>query len=129
MSSAPLPASSPSSIAALPIGSAGAPAHAAEGDIPAHPNDLVYEEREFDPPEASDYRRVIAGGTPIYIAEDHDFPLIDLTIRVRTGSYLEPADKIGLASMTGSTKAVNAASAIRLFSRSRPPNIRSIDQR
>lgn len=76
-------------------------ATAAEGIAP-HPRDLVYKDRDYTPPQAKDYRHVLSNGVVAYIAEDHDFPLFNISITVRTGSYLEPADKIGLADMTGS---------------------------
>ncbi|WP_069130629.1 M16 family metallopeptidase [Rhodohalobacter halophilus] len=40
-------------------------------------------------------------GIKFYLVEDRELPLINLNVRVRTGSFLEPDSKIGLASMTG----------------------------
>ena len=40
-------------------------------------------------------------GIRFYLVEDRELPLINLNVRVRTGSFLDPADKIGRASMTG----------------------------
>jgi predicted Zn-dependent peptidase len=37
----------------------------------------------------------------IYLLEDHELPVVSGSIRVRTGNLLEPADKVGLASITG----------------------------
>jgi predicted Zn-dependent peptidase len=37
----------------------------------------------------------------LYLAEDHQFPLVELSATIDAGSIYEPADKIGLASMTG----------------------------
>jgi zinc protease len=37
----------------------------------------------------------------IYLLEDRTLPLIEGSVLVRTGSQYEPADKIGLASLTG----------------------------
>ena len=38
----------------------------------------------------------------VYIAEDPTLPLVNISLVVRTGGYLEPAGKAGLASLTGS---------------------------
>jgi predicted Zn-dependent peptidase len=38
----------------------------------------------------------------VYLLEDHELPLITLNAMIRTGTWLDPADKIGLAAMTGS---------------------------
>jgi len=40
-------------------------------------------------------------GIRFYLVEDRELPLINLNVRVRTGSFLDPADKIGRASLTG----------------------------
>ena len=77
------------------------PVPEASGDIPARPESLVYDEFRFDLPDGSEYRRTIAGGIPVYVAEDHTFPLVSIRITLRQGSYLEPADKVGLAGLTG----------------------------
>ncbi len=54
---------------------------------------------DFDVPEP---RRVeLDNGMVVMLLEDHELPLIDVIARVRTGARLEPADKVGLASLTG----------------------------
>lgn len=40
-------------------------------------------------------------GMKLFLVEDHDYPTIDFRAMIRTGSIYEPADKIGLASITG----------------------------
>ncbi len=48
------------------------------------------------------YERVeLDSGMVLYLAEDHQFPLVELSATIDVGSIYEPADKIGLASMTG----------------------------
>jgi predicted Zn-dependent peptidase len=37
----------------------------------------------------------------VYFLEDHQFPLVDVNALVRVGSIYEPAEKVGLASVTG----------------------------
>lgn len=46
-------------------------------------------------------RTVLPNGLVVLVMEDHELPLVSVTARVRTGSLLEPADKLGVASMTG----------------------------
>ena len=49
-----------------------------------------------------DYERVeMANGMVVYLAEDHEFPLIELSATIRAGGLLEPADQVGLASIVG----------------------------
>ena len=46
-------------------------------------------------------RVTLANGMQLFLVEDHELPLIDISARIRVGSIYEPADKIGLASITG----------------------------
>jgi predicted Zn-dependent peptidase len=43
----------------------------------------------------------LANGMRLFLLEDHELPLVNLSVRIRTGSVYEPAEKIGLASITG----------------------------
>lgn len=43
----------------------------------------------------------LKNGMRIYLVEDHQYPTIDMRAMVRTGSIYEPAEKLGLASITG----------------------------
>lgn len=70
--------------------------------IPAHPRDLKYTTLTFTPPKREQYRHVLSNGVVVYLVEDHDLPLVNVSTLVRTGSYLDPAGKEGLATMTGS---------------------------
>ncbi|MBH8564611.1 insulinase family protein [Nostoc sp. CENA67] len=46
-------------------------------------------------------RFVLQNGMVVYLAEDHELPFVGGTALVRTGSRLEPADKVGLADVVG----------------------------
>jgi zinc protease len=70
--------------------------------IPARPQDLKYPPLNYTPPKAAQYRHVLSSGAVAYLVEDHDLPLINISVTVRTGDYLDPNDKAGLASLTGS---------------------------
>ncbi len=54
---------------------------------------------EFAPPEPA--RVVLDNGMVVYLLEDHELPLVNLSATMRTGGWLEPADKVGLAALTG----------------------------
>jgi zinc protease len=43
----------------------------------------------------------LPNGMKLYLLEDHELPIIHGVARVRTGNLFDPADKIGLATMTG----------------------------
>ncbi len=48
------------------------------------------------------YERVeLDNGMIVFLAEDHKFPLVQLNATIDVGSIYEPADKVGLADMTG----------------------------
>lgn len=74
---------------------------AAVSPIPAHPRDLKYGTLNFEVPKPEKYQFKLKNGIPVYIAEDHSLPLVDITFWIRTGTFLEPKDKVGLAGMTG----------------------------
>jgi zinc protease len=46
-------------------------------------------------------RFVLENGMVVYLAEDHELPSVNGAALVRTGSRLEPADKVGLAGIVG----------------------------
>ena len=75
---------------------------AAAQTIPDHPEKLTFRPISFTPPRASDYRTALKNGIVVYVAEDRTLPLVNISILVRTGSYLEPPGKEGLAALTGS---------------------------
>ncbi|MGQ0667862.1 MAG: M16 family metallopeptidase [Nitrospiraceae bacterium] len=64
------------------------------------PRTMAFAPVEFSPPEPE--RVVLDNGMVVYLLEDHELPLITITASMRTGSWLDPADEIGLAAMTGS---------------------------
>jgi zinc protease len=70
-------------------------------NIPAHPRELKYATLSYTPPKREQYRHVLSNGTVAYLVEDHDLPLVTVSTLVRTGTYLDPAGKEGLASLTG----------------------------
>ncbi|MFC1476981.1 M16 family metallopeptidase [candidate division KSB1 bacterium] len=75
---------------------------ACSGDRGPKPDDFTYEELEFNIPKADEFRTVLSNGLVVYIAEDHEIPWFSASLMVRTGPFLEPANKLGIASMTQS---------------------------
>ena len=63
------------------------------------PRTMTFEPVAFSPPEPE--RVVLDNGLVVYLLEDHELPLVTITATMRTGSWLDPADKVGLAAMTG----------------------------
>ena len=78
-------------------------AHAALAQaIPAHPRQLAFEALDFEPPAAARHRHTLSNGVVVFVVEDHTLPLVSVSVTVRTGSYLDPEAKSGVASLTGS---------------------------
>jgi zinc protease len=46
----------------------------------------------------------LKNGMTVFLMEDHELPMIDVTARIRTGSDWEPAEKTGLAGLMGSVE-------------------------
>ena len=69
--------------------------------IPPHPRQLAFEALDFEPPAAARHRHTLSNGVVVFVVEDHALPLVSVSVTVRTGSYLDPEDKSGLASLTG----------------------------
>ena len=51
------------------------------------------------PPEPNRFE--LNNGMIVYLLEDHELPIIDISVRIRTGSIYESANKVGLAAITG----------------------------
>jgi len=69
-------------------------------DTPKHYTELEFEPlSEIQLPEYDRYQ--LDNGMVVYLLEDRDFPLISGTAIIRTGSRFEPANKVGLAQLTG----------------------------
>ncbi len=64
-----------------------------------------YDEIEYPPLNNFEKTKVeeykLKNGITFFLVEDHELPLIRLNAIIKTGAFLEPTDKIGLASMAG----------------------------
>lgn len=64
-----------------------------------HPAQLVFKPLTFPFPQVEQV--TLSNGLIVYLLEDHELPLLNLTAVIRTGSVYDPDDKAGLASLTG----------------------------
>jgi predicted Zn-dependent peptidase len=69
--------------------------------IPDRPEKLAFPPLAYEPPAPADYRANLRSGPVAYVVPDRELPLVNLVVYVRVGSYLDPADKEGLADVTG----------------------------
>ncbi|HVZ94958.1 MAG TPA: pitrilysin family protein [Phycisphaerales bacterium] len=69
--------------------------------LPKRPEEIKFDTLRFEPPNAADYRHKLSSGVTVYMIQSKEFPLISVNLSFKGGAYLEPADKVGLASMTG----------------------------
>lgn len=78
-------------------------ASAGQQQIAGHPDDLTFPALDFEPPDAADVRHELAGGAIAFIVEDHELPLVNVALTIRTGSYTDPAQATpGAAGLAGS---------------------------
>jgi zinc protease len=89
-------------IAALAVAAMTLPARAiaADAGIPGHPDQLVFQPLEYDPPRGADHRVKLKNGIPAYLVTDRSLPLVTVSVLMRIGQDLDPAGKEGLADMT-----------------------------
>lgn len=67
---------------------------------PANPRNMTYPPLNFTIPKGE--RVVLENGTPVYLLQDHELPIVNITAMLHAGSLYDPAEKAGLASITGS---------------------------
>lgn len=70
-------------------------------EIPDRPEKLQFPPLKYEPPIPADYRVELKSGPVAYLVPDHELPLVNIQVLARTGDYLEPSEKAGLASLTG----------------------------
>lgn len=71
------------------------------GGIPDRPEKLSYPPLSYEPPDPASFRVELKAGPIAYVAPDRELPLVNISVLVRVGSYLDPAGKEGLAGFTG----------------------------
>jgi len=69
----------------------------------AHPRDLEYPDLTFAPPNGLEYRHELSNGAVAYVVEDHELPLVNVSLTIRTGSYTALGQATpGVTALTGS---------------------------
>ncbi|SYZ74557.1 putative Peptidase M16 domain protein [Candidatus Zixiibacteriota bacterium] len=63
-----------------------------------NPRDMKFPDLKFNPPEPM--RFVTDNGTVVFFLEDHQLPVMSVSIMFHGGSAYDPADKIGLSDIT-----------------------------
>ncbi|MBM3822176.1 MAG: insulinase family protein [Verrucomicrobia bacterium] len=69
--------------------------------IPNRPEKLAFPPLRFEPPNPADYRVALSSGLIAYLVPNRELPLVQITVLVRTGKYVEPEGKEGLSSLAG----------------------------
>ena len=64
------------------------------------PDQFKFAPLVFNPPKAAEFRTTLSNGLVVYIAEDHEIPWVSVSLLMRTGPFLEPKNKLGVAGMT-----------------------------
>ncbi len=95
----------------LTVGLAFAAGTALAADPWVDPHAMTYPPlHEIKVPQPERY--VLGNGMIVYLLEDHDFPLVDAQALVHVGSMYDPADKVGLASVTGTVMRTGGTASI-----------------
>ncbi len=69
--------------------------------IASRPEQLKFPPLVYEPPEPATNRVQLKSGPVAYIVPDRELPLVNISILVRSGDYLDPEGKEGLAGLTG----------------------------
>lgn len=85
----------------LAAASAKPGAGAGGSDIPDRPEKLPVRPLAYEPPNPADFRVTLKSGPVAYVVPDRELPLVNLVVYVRTGDYLVPKGKEGLAGIAG----------------------------
>lgn len=83
------------------IGAAHGQSANAPAAIPDRPEKLKFPPLVYEPPAPDTYRVSLQSGPVAYVVPDRELPLVNIVVYVRTGQYVEPAGKQGLAELTG----------------------------
>ena len=59
-------------------------------DIPDRPEKLTFPPLTFEPPNPTDFRVQLKAGPVAYVVPDRTLPLVNVSLIVRTGNYLDP---------------------------------------
>ena len=66
----------------------------------ANPRSMTFPALHFSIPKAE--RVLLKNGTPVFLLQDHELPIVTVSALIHTGSVYDPTAKSGLAALTGS---------------------------
>lgn len=69
--------------------------------IPDRPEKLTFPPLTYEPPSPAQFRVPLTSGPIAYVVPDRELPLVNISVLVRVGDYLDPKGKEGLAKLTG----------------------------
>lgn len=73
----------------------------AAGGIPDRPEKLKFPPLTYEAPAPQQFRVALKSGPVAYVVPDRELPLVNISVYVHTGDYVEPQGKEGLADITG----------------------------
>ena len=73
------------------------------GNLEIHdrPEKLSFRPLDYEPPQPAQFRVALKSGPMAYVVPDRELPLVNCVVYIRTGSYVIPRGKEGLADLTG----------------------------
>jgi zinc protease len=86
--------------AAMPAQTASAPAKDRSATVPSYSSLKFPPLRQVRIPDIAQF--TLPNGMRVFLLENHELPLVSGFALVRTGNLFDPADKVGLAQLTGS---------------------------
>jgi zinc protease len=69
--------------------------------VPSRPELLRFPPRSVSIPDPAGMRHALRNGIPVFVAEDHSLPLVQVHLALAAGDFQDPPDRIGLAGVTG----------------------------
>jgi predicted Zn-dependent peptidase len=69
--------------------------------IPDRPEKLTFPSLAYEPPVPEKFRVALKSGPVAYVVPDRELPLVNISVLVRTGDYLNPQGKEGLSNLSG----------------------------
>ncbi len=99
-------------VAATAVAATAASGGGAEQQLPRHPRAIAVSPAPIELPAAAERRYDLPAGAVAYVAEDHTLPLVEIAVALRVGSFLDPPDRVGLASLTGTLISRGGAAAL-----------------
>lgn len=69
---------------------------AAASEIPGRPEKIDFPDLTFEVPDAEAMRFELPNGTPVYLQEDHQLPLVNIAVYFKGGAYMVATEKAGL---------------------------------